>query len=128
MSYKVFYNRGTDSDFFNSCRPIAGAPLSTIYRCCMASCGNSSICNELCTNVYPGTIIEDCSAKYGCWDNGHFNTNCVAQNSENIQSCCFTKCQKGQFTESPNIKQEKIPNTQAIDCRDYCSGYTVING
>jgi hypothetical protein len=128
MSYKVFYNMGNDSDFFNACRPTAGAPLNTIYRCCKESCKSSPICSELCTNLYPGTLIEDCSYKSGCWNSGYFNPVCVKENSAKIRTCCLGKCRAGELSSFGALSSQISDARGVIDCDDYCSNYDVING
>ncbi len=128
MTYKIFYNSGSDSDFFNSCRPVAGAPLSQIYRCCMATCKESEICPALCTNVYQGTIVEDCSAAIGCWENaGYFNQDCLAKNSAAIHDCCINRCRNGAFSAFSEFKNRNI-DIHNIDCNEYCNDYQVIDG
>jgi hypothetical protein len=125
MSYKSFYLLGNDSNYFDACRQTAGASLKSIYACCKEKCGKSRVCTALCSQIYPGTIIEDCAFEQGCWDSGTFRTNCVQEKNEFIHDCCLKKCRTGQWSLNQSVAS-RLPIAHTLNCDDYCSESTVI--
>ena len=125
-SYKVFYYDTANDDYFDACRQIPGQPLWKIYNCCQAQCASSPVCNALCSQIYPGTIMEDCSFDAGCWLNG-FNQQCLVNQRQPIKDCCLRTCKSQGARVSTYIQDNTIlPITDIPDCDKYCDEYKVV--